>query len=83
VARRRFDFAILSIWGNGKKMPIGQSPLYIVDAGARLTAVLGYPQPSQTMCSCLGISHEMELHDRQEKPFSLAPWGKPVAELLM
>jgi hypothetical protein len=36
-----------------------------------------------TIYSCLGISHEMEMHDRLERPFALVPWGKPVAELLV
>jgi hypothetical protein len=36
-----------------------------------------------TIYSCLGISHDMEMHDRLAKPFALVPWGKPVAELLV
>jgi hypothetical protein len=35
-----------------------------------------------TIYSCLGISHELEMHDRLAKPFALVPWGKSVAELL-
>jgi uncharacterized protein (DUF1501 family) len=36
-----------------------------------------------TVYSCLGISHELEMHDRQAKSFALVPWGKPVVELLV
>jgi hypothetical protein len=35
-----------------------------------------------TLYTCLGIDPQMELHDRLERPFVLAPWGTPIRELL-
>jgi uncharacterized protein (DUF1501 family) len=35
-----------------------------------------------TLYHCLGISSELELHDRLSKPFQLVPWGSPIRELL-
>jgi len=35
-----------------------------------------------TIYHCLGVQHDMELHDRQERPFALCPWGSPVREWL-
>jgi hypothetical protein len=35
-----------------------------------------------TLYTCLGIDPQMELHDRLERPFVLAPWGVPVRDLL-
>ncbi len=36
-----------------------------------------------TIYECLGISPELELHDRLNRPFVLVPWGKPIHELLV
>jgi hypothetical protein len=36
-----------------------------------------------TVYHCLGIPHEMEMHDRLSKPFQLVPWGSPIKELLL
>jgi uncharacterized protein DUF1501 len=35
-----------------------------------------------TIYSLLGIDPELELRDRQDRPFSLVPWGSPVRELI-
>jgi len=35
-----------------------------------------------TIYTCLGISTDLELHDRLARPFSLVPWGSPIGELL-
>jgi uncharacterized protein (DUF1501 family) len=35
-----------------------------------------------TIYSCLGIAHDLELRDRQYRPFQLVPWGNPILELL-
>jgi hypothetical protein len=35
-----------------------------------------------TIYHLLGIDHELELRDRQDRPFSLVPWGSPVQELI-
>jgi len=35
-----------------------------------------------TIYQCLGVSPEMELHDRLQKPSQLVPWGSPISELL-
>jgi hypothetical protein len=35
-----------------------------------------------TIYHLLGIDHELELRDRQDRPFSLVPWGSPVGELV-
>jgi hypothetical protein len=34
-----------------------------------------------TIYDCLGISPEMELHDRLGRPFALVPWGSPIREV--
>lgn len=36
-----------------------------------------------TLYSCLGIPTDLELHDRLARPFSLVPWGQPIAEILV
>src|SRR5262249_10323125 len=36
-----------------------------------------------TISSCLGIAHDLELRDRQHRPFQLVPWGNPISELLV
>jgi hypothetical protein len=36
-----------------------------------------------TIYQCLGISPELELHDRLSRPFQLVPWGSPIQELLV
>jgi hypothetical protein len=36
-----------------------------------------------TIYHCLGVSWELELHDRLGRPFQLVPWGKPIRELLV
>jgi hypothetical protein len=35
-----------------------------------------------TIYSCLGIPHDLELRDAQNRPTSLVPWGQPVSGLL-
>jgi hypothetical protein len=35
-----------------------------------------------TIYRCLGLPHDLELHDRLERPYLLCPWGEPVRELL-
>jgi hypothetical protein len=35
-----------------------------------------------TIYTCLAIDPTMEMHDRLDRPFVLAPWGKPILELL-
>jgi uncharacterized protein (DUF1501 family) len=35
-----------------------------------------------TIYHLLGIEPELELRDRQDRPFALVPWGSPVRELL-
>jgi hypothetical protein len=35
-----------------------------------------------TIYHLLGIDHELELRDRQDRPFSLVPWGSPVRDLI-
>lgn len=35
-----------------------------------------------TIYHLLGIDHELELRDRQDRPFSLVPWGRPIPELI-
>jgi hypothetical protein len=35
-----------------------------------------------TVYHCLGIPAELELHDRQHRPYQLVPWGSPIQELL-
>lgn len=35
-----------------------------------------------TIYQCLGIQHDMEMQDRQDRPFFLCPWGNPVRELM-
>jgi hypothetical protein len=35
-----------------------------------------------TIYRCLGVSHDLELRDRLERPYLLCPWGEPVRELL-
>jgi len=35
-----------------------------------------------TIYQCLGISGDMELHDRLQRPFQLVPWGNPIRDLL-
>ena len=34
-----------------------------------------------TIYQCLGIPAELELRDRQNRPFQLVPWGSVVGEL--
>ena len=36
-----------------------------------------------TIYQCLGIPSDLELHDRQGKPFQLVPWGSPIRELMV
>jgi hypothetical protein len=35
-----------------------------------------------TIYECLGVPHDLELHDRLARPFTLCPWGKPIREVL-
>jgi Protein of unknown function (DUF1501) len=35
-----------------------------------------------TIYRCLGISKDLELHDRLQRPFQLVPWGEPIRDLL-
>jgi hypothetical protein len=35
-----------------------------------------------TIYQCLGIPADLEMRDRQNRPFQLVPWGQPVTELL-
>jgi hypothetical protein len=35
-----------------------------------------------TIYHCLGIPHDLELHDRLQRPFVLCPWGQPIREVL-
>ncbi|MBL8866696.1 MAG: DUF1501 domain-containing protein, partial [Planctomycetia bacterium] len=35
-----------------------------------------------TVYHCLGIPHDTELRDRLARPFTLVPWGSPIAELV-
>jgi len=35
-----------------------------------------------TVYHCVGIPNDLELHDRQHRPFQLVPWGNPIHELL-
>jgi hypothetical protein len=35
-----------------------------------------------TIYECLGIAHDLELHDRLDRPYVLVPWGSPIRELL-
>ena len=35
-----------------------------------------------TIYHCLGVPNDLELHDRQRRPFQLVPWGNPIQELL-
>jgi hypothetical protein len=35
-----------------------------------------------TVYHCLGIPADLELHDRQQRPYQLVPWGSPIRELL-
>ena len=35
-----------------------------------------------TVYGCLGIPPDTELRDRLDRPFSVVPWGKPVAEVV-
>jgi uncharacterized protein (DUF1501 family) len=35
-----------------------------------------------TIYSCLGIPTDLELQDRLARPFSLVPWGNPIADLV-
>src|SRR5262249_47270561 len=35
-----------------------------------------------TIYHCLGIPADLELHDRQNRPYQLVPWGSPIPDLL-
>jgi hypothetical protein len=35
-----------------------------------------------TIYHCLGISNDLELRDRLDRPFHLVPWGAPIQELV-
>jgi hypothetical protein len=35
-----------------------------------------------TIYHCLGIPTNLELHDRQGRPFELLPWGSPIREIM-
>jgi hypothetical protein len=35
-----------------------------------------------TIYTCLGVSPEIEMRDRLERPFGLVPWGAAIAEIL-
>jgi hypothetical protein len=35
-----------------------------------------------TIYHCLGLPHDLELHDRLQRPYQLVPWGQPIQELL-
>src|SRR5262249_23628878 len=36
-----------------------------------------------TIYHCLGLSADLELHDRLARPFGLVPWGSPIQDLLI
>jgi hypothetical protein len=36
-----------------------------------------------TIYECLGIPHDLELHDRLDRPYVLVPWGGPIRELMV
>jgi arylsulfatase A-like enzyme len=35
-----------------------------------------------TIYRCLGIANDLELQDRQSRPFQLVPWGDPIREIM-
>jgi hypothetical protein len=35
-----------------------------------------------TIYTCLGIPHDLELHDRLQRPFVVCPWGSPITAIL-
>jgi hypothetical protein len=35
-----------------------------------------------TVYTCLGIPHDLEMHDAQNRPTTLVPWGEPIVGLL-
>jgi hypothetical protein len=35
-----------------------------------------------TVYRCLGIPHDLELRDRLDRPFQIAPWGIPITDVL-
>ncbi|MBY0458066.1 MAG: DUF1501 domain-containing protein, partial [Gemmataceae bacterium] len=35
-----------------------------------------------TVYECLGVPHDLELHDKLARPYVLCPWGKPISEAL-
>jgi hypothetical protein len=35
-----------------------------------------------TIYECLGIAHDLEMHDRLDRPYVLVPWGSPIRDLL-
>jgi hypothetical protein len=35
-----------------------------------------------TLYTCLGIPHDLELHDRLQRPRVLCPWGQPITAIL-
>ena len=35
-----------------------------------------------TIYECLGIPADLELHDRQHRPYQLVPWGSPIRDVL-
>jgi hypothetical protein len=36
-----------------------------------------------TIYECLGIPHDLELHDRLDRPYVLVPWGGPIREVMV
>jgi hypothetical protein len=36
-----------------------------------------------TVYECLGVPHDLELHDRLARPFALCPWGTPIRDVLV
>jgi hypothetical protein len=35
-----------------------------------------------TIYECLGIPHDLEMHDRLDRPYVLVPWGSPIRDVL-